>query len=148
MAREPRLRVPSMKDYMMARADRERRPVNRQALDQLHGPATIIYQTNTTLDTDTGPGLRMPRGGQVRRIAGRVAGAPSGGNLKVSIFIDGVSVFDSGEFLLFQSGEKVARFKIIRRPYFNEDSVFTVDIDTISSATGPMILTIEYLPEF
>jgi len=143
---EPRIHVPRMKDYMAARADRNRRPVNRQMHDQLHSPSTIIYNSTSTLDTTTGPGLRMPSGGQITRISGRVAGAPSGGNMKVAIKIDGVSVFDSGEFLLFQNGEKVSRYKIIRRPTFNEDSVFTVAIDTIQGATGPMILTIEYFP--
>ena len=146
--RDPAVHVPNMKELFTRRKNLSRVGVNQQAHDNLHGPVTLIYQTANTLDTSTGPGLRLPRGGQITRIAGRVAGAPSGGNLKVGIFIDGVSVFDSGEFLVFQSGEKVARFKIVRRPYFNEDSVFTVDIDTINSATGPMILTIEYLPEY
>lgn len=147
MARTPRIKVPTMRDYMRQRAHRLRRPVNRQSHDQLHGPATIVYQTASTLTTDEGPGLRMPRGGQITRISGRVAGAPSS-KMEIIINVDGVNVLGTSEYLTIQSGEKVARYKIVRRPYFNEDSVFTVDIQTIASATGPLVLTIEYLPEY
>lgn len=137
-----------MRDVMERKNFMLRRPVNQQAHDHLHGPATLVYNSPTTLTTDVGPGLRMPRGGQITRISGRVAGAPSGGKLEAIINIDGVNALGTNEYLTWQDGEKIARYKIVRRPYFNEESVFTIDIQTINGATGPMIITIEYLPAY
>jgi len=145
MARPPRVSVDNMKSVMRRRADRARQPVNRPAHRRLHAPATIIYQTATTLDTNTGPGLRMPRAGRITRISGRVAGAPSS-TMKINVLIDDFGVFQSGTFLQIQSGSKISEFKVIERPVFTRDSVITVDIDTIASATGPLVLTIEYVP--
>jgi hypothetical protein len=143
----PRVHIPNMKELLERRADLSRRGVNQQAHERLHGPATIVYNTSSTLDTTAGPGLRMPRGGQITRISGRVSGAPTS-KMEIGIYIDGVNVLGTAEYLTIQTSEKVAKYKIVRRPYFNEDSVFTVQIQTVAAATGPLVLTIEYLPEY
>lgn len=144
---EPRVHIPNMKELFARRENLSRQGVNQQAHAQLHGPATIVYNSAATLDTVAGPGLRMPRGGQITRISGRVTGAPTS-KMEIGIYIDGVNVLGTAEYLTIQTSEKVAKYKIVRRPYFNEDSVFTVQIQTVAAATGPLVLTIEYLPEY
>jgi hypothetical protein len=147
--RSTQLPIPTMKAYMdNAMKQGQDDMFNRRAHDQMHGPTTLIYQTATALTTDVGPPLRLPRGGVVTRISCKLAGAPSGSAFQVNVLIDGITVFPSGEYLEVAVGDTVSKFKIVERPNFNEDSVFTVDIQTISSATGPMVMTIEYLPEY
>jgi hypothetical protein len=121
---------------------------NIKAHDRLHGPRVIIYQSKGTLDTVAGTIARFPQGGQVTRVSCKLAGAPSGGAFKVDLLIDTVSVFQSGTYLQVADGETISKYKIIERPFFNENSNFRVQVNTIQGATGPMVLTIEYLPEY
>ena len=147
--RSTKLPIPTMKSYMSKQMKQAQDDIfNQRAHDHVHGPTTLIYQTESTLTTDVGPALRLPRGGQVTAVSCKLAGAPSGSAFQVNLLIDGITVFPTGEYLEVATGETVSKFKIIQRPFFNEDSVFTVDIQTISSATGPMVMTIEYLPEY
>lgn len=145
MARQPRVKVPTMRGYMQQRADRNRTPVNRQMHEQLHGPVTLVYTTTKTLNTTAGPRLRLPSAGYITRVSGKVQAAPTS-TMEIDILVDGITVFDSGDYVKIRSGETVTVPKIINRPNFNEDSYFQVQVVTIAAATGPLVLTIEYIP--
>jgi len=146
MPKKPRIRVPSMADVIARQSSVNLGGIDQKAHDLVHGPVIITYQTANTLDTTAGPGLRLPRGGEITRVAGRVAGAPSG-DMSIDVLAGGASIF-GGTYLKIPSGEKITKEKIVTRPEFNEDTVFTVQINTINSATGPLIVTFEYLPEY
>lgn len=138
--------IPNMKEVIKAQRTINMGDVNAQRHDQLHGPMIFIYNTSSTLDTTAGPGLRLPRGGELTRISGRVTGAPTG-DMSIDVLAGGTTIF-GGTYLKIPSGEKITKEKIVDRPMFSEDTVFTVQINTINSATGPLVLTFEFLPEF
>ena len=135
-----------MKEVMAMQRTVNLAPLNQLGHDQVHAPMIFIYNTSSTLDTTAGPGLRLPRGGEITRISGRVAGAPSG-DMSIDVLANAVSIFGGG-YLKIPSGTKITKEKIVDRPMFSEDTVFTVQINTINSATGPLVLTFEFLPEF
>ena len=149
LPRQRPLPVPTMKEYMRSR---QRQAVSAmfdvRAHERTHGPTTLVYQTATTLDTNAGPKLRLPRGGQITKVSCKLQGAPVTNPFKVDLKVDNTTVFESGTYLQVQAGETVSRGKIVERPYFSDESTFVVQINTISSATGPMVMTIEYLPEY
>jgi hypothetical protein len=138
--------IPTMKDVLRMHHTVDSPPMNSGAHDRLHAPMIFIYNTSSTLDTTAGPGLRLPRGGELTRIAGRVTGAPTG-DMSIDVLAGGTTIFGGG-YLKIPSGEKITKEKIVERPMFSEDTVFTVQINTINSATGPLVLTFEFLPEY
>lgn len=143
----PRVYIPTMKDIMRSQAQGNIGPVNHVAHEQLHGPSMFMYTSVPTLDLVAGTALRLPRGGEITRISGRVSGAPSGGDLKIVILANGASILGSG-FLRVLDGTNVTKERTVERTEFNEDTRFQVQIDTLSGATGPLVVVFEYLPEF
>ena len=47
-----------------------------------------------------------------------------------------------------REGITIYEEKIVERAMFSEDTVFTVQINTINAATGPLVVTFEFLPEY
>lgn len=141
--------IPTMATYMRKRAQLSQDDVlNPKAHEILHGPATLVYTSKVALDTVAGSKLKLPRGGQVTAVACKLQGAPSGSKFQVDLLIDDISVFDAGTYLEVAVGETASRFKILTRPYFNDESVFKVKINAVNAATGPMVLTIEYMADY
>lgn len=147
--RQARLAVGGMKEYIarMEEDGRNPRGVNAKAHDQLHAPKTIIYTSTMTLNTIIGPKLLFPKGGEITSLRCSVAGVGTA-IFKMDYLIDGLSVFDSGEYLQIPIGSTVSKTKMLKRPTFNEDSYHQVQINTIGACTGPMITTIEYMEEW
>lgn len=143
---EPRVYIPTMKETLRLQHSINVGPINQTAHDQLHQPRIIVFQTSATLDTTAGPGLRFPTGGEITRISGRVATAPSG-DMSIDVLANAVTVFGGG-YLKIPSGTRITKEKIVERPMFSEDTVWTVQINTINSAVGPLVLTFEYISEF
>jgi hypothetical protein len=119
--------------------------VNENAHFAQHAPSTIVYTSKATLDTNAGTKLRLPRGGQITRVAAKVQ-TTGATDLTFNIYIDTISVTDSDVRIL--AGETVARFIIVKRPNFNQDSVFQVQLSATGGATGPLVVSVEYLPGF
>ena len=121
--------------------------VNKQAHDRLHGPRQIVYTSPVALSTTAGTKLRMPRGGQITNIMATVTGAPTS-TLQIDLLMDGVSVFDDG-YLQILSGETESEpFRIVSRPYFNEDTILKVKLNAVAAATGPLVVVIEYVTDY
>lgn len=139
---ERRIYIPTMKDVIRAQRKAMLDPVSHVGHEQLHSPSIFVYTSKATLDTNAGTGFRLPRGGEITRISGRVSGAPSG-DMSIDVLMNAVSVFGGG-YLKIPSGTKVTKEKIVNRAEFNEDTVFTVQINTINSATGPLVVVFEY----
>ncbi len=117
--------------------------LNQKGHEQLHAPKTIVYTSTATLSTTAGSKLRLPRGGSITRIAAVVQGTPSGAALDFDLYIDGFVVTDSP--VQIAVGDTISKPRIITRPDFDENSTMYLKINTVSSATGPLVVTIEYI---
>lgn len=146
MAREPKVHIPNMTEHLRKTQDLARDRVNQRAHEELHGIRTIVYTSKATLAAEQGTPGRFSFGGSVVRVACKLKGAPSGDDFEVDLLIDGVSVFD-GTNLKVLDGETVSQFKIIERPNFNEDSTFVVEVKEVGGATGPFVMTIDYISD-
>jgi hypothetical protein len=147
MTRSPKVRIDSMPRVMTRFLDTGREPVNERAHEEIHSPKIIVYTSESTLTTDTGPPLRMPRGGEITSVRVKLTGAPSGADFKVDLLTTGLTVFGGG-FCTVLDGETVSKFRMVDKRGFTEDTVFTVKVNTIASATGPFTMTIEYVEAY
>ncbi len=141
-----RNRIPTMKDYMADRMKLGLEPSwDRRGHEHDHNYKTIVYTSAATLVTTAGVPFQPSFGGTIVRVGAKLKGAPAGADFKVDVLIDTFSIFAS-TLLVVKDGTTRSQFKLVERPDFNEDSVFTIKVDTIASATGPFTLTIDYLP--
>lgn len=141
-----RNRVPTMKEYMKDRMVLGLSPTwDRRGHDHDHNYKTMVYTSKSSIDTLTGVPFKPSFGGSIVRVGCKVSAAPSGADFKVDVLVDTYSIFDS-TLLIIKDGTTNSQFKIVERPDFNEDSVFTIKVDTVANATGPFTLTIDYIP--
>ena len=118
--------------------------VSESAHDKLHGPPPIIWTSKATLAVEDGTPIYFPRGGIITRVRANVAAAPSGGSLTFTLELDGTAVTES-DFSI-ASGETQSRYKIVTRPNFSEDTKWQFSITAVNGATGPLVVTVEYVP--
>lgn len=140
--RKNKLGLQSAKDVL--RGVSENYKVSESAHDRLHGPLTIVWTSKATLAVEQSTPLKMPRGGQIVGIVAKVAGAPSGGALTLQLLLDGTAVTESD--ISIASGDTVSRERIVTNPYFQDDTVWKFSITAVNGATGPVVVTVEYLP--
>lgn len=110
----------------------------------------FTWTSSSSLTASTGTEKVVPRegGGQFGLISANVdvGNEPSGGNLELDILVDGASVFSEG-YLTILDGESQSVPKVVDgRIYFSPGSILSVQIVTVSGATGPIVVQFDYLP--
>lgn len=111
---------------------------------------TLRWTSKASISVEEGSQIRVPRGygGQIGRVTANVTAGnePSGGSLEIDMLIEGSSVFESG-YLTVRDGQAVSDTKLVDgRIYFSEDNLVSFEFITISSAAGPVVIQIEFLP--
>lgn len=126
------------------RKERAKADFNFGTHEQLHAPKLITYTSITPLGTTAGSRIYPYRGGQIIRARANVQTGPTS-SLVWKILKNGTSVHASsptiGAGLRFAS---VTEF--IENGYFVPDDYFQVQITTVDSAVGPLVVVIEYVP--
>jgi hypothetical protein len=113
--------------------------------ERKHAPRIIVYTSVKTLNTTAGTKLRLPRGGMVTSVIAVVQTAPTS-TFELDYLIDSTSVLNG--YIQIDSGETISKYKPIIRPAFDANSVHQFQIVTVAAATGPLVVTIEYVEEF
>lgn len=124
--------------------------VNAPHLEDDPTPRVLTWTSKGTLAAGASVARKIPvgRGGQVGRITANVdtGNEPSGGALEIDVLFDGSSAFSSG-YLTIRDGESVSDPKTAdAHIYFTEGMLMTIEIVTVSSAVGPLVVQVEYLP--
>lgn len=122
--------------------------INQPALRRQLVPRHLIYTSAATLTTDAGTPFYPMRGGRVTAVRLGVAGAPSGSALVCDVLLDGDSMFPTSSKPEIAAGSLFGYKAVTDKTSFSPDSKLQVDITTISSATGPMVVEIEYVEEY
>lgn len=146
--RHAKVAFPTIKDYLKRREENNHSldPVNAQAHDQLHGPKHMIYTGHASIVVETGCPFYFIRGGTITNITANIKTAGSA-DVTADLLLDGTAATDTP--ITIVAGEVQARYRIVTRPDFDETTKFEVDITANGTdAVGPLIVVIEYLPEF
>lgn len=121
---------------------------HRAAHFRQHKTKTLVYTSKATLDTNAGTAYVVPRTMRIVGIALNVAGAPSS-TLTCDILIDGASIFESASSKpQIASSDTASDYKSFPdRLVVPAGSALKVQLTATGSATGPMVVKIEYRDE-
>jgi len=120
-----------------------------------HLPRILVYTSAATLSTTASTPIRPPRGGRIVAVHLNVAGAPSGANFKHDTLIAGATIFPDGDLPEILDGEVTSGHdsssEVLDDPRhpgdmdgaFNAFDAIQSKCDTISSATGPLVVQYE-----
>lgn len=101
------------------------------------GPAAIDTVISTPLYPDFGGYLTTARA--------NVVAAPTS-TFQTDVLLGGTSVFSSG-YLEIASGSLFGYHKQVdRKIYFSVDDYFQIQVAAVAAATGPLVVTIGYIP--
>lgn len=106
----------------------------------------LLYTSKATLDLVTGTPFYPTTGGRIVGFRLSVKTAPVTTALQVNVLLDGTTIFD-GDFVEVAAGSTFGYRKAPNdKIYFYPDKKLEVDVQTISSAGGPLVLDIEFIP--
>jgi hypothetical protein len=112
--------------------------------EQLHVPKQKIYTSKATLDTVAGAKMHLPHGGQLVYVLANVQTGPVTNPLVWTLLKNGTSAFATSPTIAAGAlYSNVTEF--VDNGYFVPYDYFQVQVTTVSSAVGPMVVTIGYL---
>jgi hypothetical protein len=138
--------VPRDKTRLWAReGDKfEIHPWNPLAHISAHGTMIWTYTSKATLDTTISTPWYPPTDFVIESVQANVTGAPSGTALVWDVLIGGNSIFaNTAERPQIQAGDLVGRLTVPSRQGLPAGSKLQVQGVTLSSATGPLVLTFQ-----
>lgn len=122
-------------------------PFNLLKHEDVHQPLVFVHTTKATLDTVISTPWYPPRDFAILSMRANVAGAPSGAALVWDSLIGGNSIFaNTAERIQIASGELYGRKTVPSRYTLPEGSKWQFQGVTLSSATGPLVITVELQP--
>lgn len=122
-------------------------PINVQAHLAQHSPRILIYTSTSTLTTSVGTPLYPTFPGYLTGIRLNVAGAPSS-TLTCDLLLNGSSMFTSGDTKpTIASGALFGYKRVTGKTHWGIDDYLQVQLTATGSATGPMVVTMEYFTE-
>jgi len=116
--------------------------VNEKAHFEQHTPHVMVWNSKRILTTSLGTPWYHPTGGQITSIYANITGVGSTATT-LDFYIDGVAVTDSS--ISITAGDLISKPRIIKRADFQPTSKLQVQLSATGSATGPLVLTIEYV---
>jgi hypothetical protein len=123
--------------------------VSRAAHRRRHTYASLVYSSKATLDTNAGTPFYPMQAGRLVGVRLQCATAPSGADLTCDILFDGSSIYHTSSKPTIPDG---ALFGYVShhqdRISFQADTKIQVQITTISSAGGPLVVELLYEPEY
>ena len=149
MKTNPRSRfIPEDKrDLWRSRENKGVVPFNLLQHEQTHQPLVFVHTTKATLVTTISTPWYPPRDFAILSMQANVAGAPSGAALVWDALIGGNSIFaNTAERIQIAAGELVGRKTVPSRYTLPAGSKFQFQGITLSSATGPLVITLELQP--
>jgi hypothetical protein len=106
----------------------------------------LLYQSAATLATGDGSPFQPMFSGRLVALKANVKTAPSGAAFQCDIEMDGTTIFNGG-FIEIPAGATTGYRKFPDdKVYLYADKKYLIDIKTISSAVGPLILQFEIIP--
>jgi hypothetical protein len=109
-----------------------------------HAPAILIYESKATLDTNAGSILYLQQDAVIESVQASVAGAPSGSALVWDVLIGTNSIFaNTAERPQIKAGDTLGRLTVPSRAGWSAGAGLRAQGITVSSATGPLILTFQ-----
>jgi len=119
-----------------------------------HTPSwhSLVYTSKASLDTVAGTPIALAADAVIVTVRANVAQAPSGAALEYDILRNGTTIFPAGNKPTIAAGKKVGKvFRPERLPIRSrgednpEDDTIQVKINTVSSATGPLVVVFRIL---
>ena len=146
---KPLLVPKDMRAHMRALTQPEEMGFTNRTTQQIYTQArTLVWTSQATLTTDAMTPFYPMFNGRIVGIRLNVAGAPSGAALTSDFLLDGVTAFPSSNKPTIPAGQLFGyRSFVTDRASFQYSTKMQFQITTISSATGPMVAAIEYLPD-
>jgi len=109
-----------------------------------HAPAVLVYTSKATLDTTAGSILYLQQDAVIESVQASVAGAPVSTALVWDVLIGSNSIFaNTAERPQIKAGDTLGRLTVPSRPGWGAGQGLKAQGITLSSATGPLILTFQ-----
>ena len=117
---------------------------NTPAHEAAHIPRSLMWTSSRVLSTNAGSAIYLPRPGMILAVRANVQTAPTG-TLTWTVLKNGTSIFATSPTI--GSGLKFAAVTSwIDNGVLYDDDFLQVQITTVNSAVGPMVVIFDWIP--